>query len=110
MLLPMLLPLLLLLAQVPAWRPDAFLANLTPAALPPVLSARLSGNSATAAAALYAAFIDSPNFAFWFQQRRAPVLHLVEDEVRELYVCTCMRVCVRVGCVGCVCMCSVSVA
>lgn len=98
MLLPMLLPLLLLLAQVPAWRPDAFLANLTPAALPPVLSARLSGNSATAAAALYAAFIDSPNFAFWFQQRRAPVLHLVEDEVRE---------CVRVYVHACVCACRV---
>jgi hypothetical protein len=69
------------LFQVPAWRPESFLANLDPAALPPALTARLSGNAATAAACLYGAFIESPNFAFWFQQRRAPVLHLVEDEV-----------------------------
>jgi hypothetical protein len=67
--------------QVPAWRPDAFLASLEPAALHPALSARLSGNASTAAATLYSAFIESPNFAFWFKERRAPVLHLVEDEV-----------------------------
>lgn len=66
---------------MPAWRPEAFLASLEPAALPPALTARLSGNAATAAAALYAAFIESPNFEFWFRRRRAPVLHLVEDEV-----------------------------
>jgi hypothetical protein len=81
--LPQLSLLLLLLHQVPAWRPDAFLSSLEASTLPPTLAARLSGHTATAAAALYSAFIESPNFAFWFQQRRAPVLHLVEDEVRR---------------------------
>jgi hypothetical protein len=67
--------------QVPAWRPDAFLASLDPAALPPALTARLWGNAGTAARALFAGFIESPHFAFWFQQRRAPVLHLVQAPV-----------------------------
>lgn len=66
---------------MPAWRPEAFLASLDPSTLSPVLTARLAGSTATSAAALYAAFVESPNFAFWFKQRRAPVLHLVEDEV-----------------------------
>lgn len=66
---------------MPTWRPEAFLASLDPSNLSPVLTARLAGSAATSAGALYAAFIESPNFAFWFKQRRAPVLHLVEDEV-----------------------------
>jgi len=70
--------------QVPAWRPEAFLTSLDPATLHPALTARLSGNAGSAARTLYAAFIDSPNFAFWFKQRRAPVLHLVEEQVSTL--------------------------
>jgi hypothetical protein len=75
---------LLRAVQVPAWRPEAFLAHLDPATLSPALTARLCGNAAIAAASLYGAFIESPNFAFWFQQRRAPVLQLVDDEVSVL--------------------------
>jgi hypothetical protein len=86
--------LLLLVLQVPAWRPEAFLSSLDPSTLSPVLTARLAGSAATSAAALYASFIESRNFAFWFKQRRAPVLHLVEEEVGCLVG---WRVCV--GCV-----------
>jgi hypothetical protein len=64
--------------QVPRWCPEQFLASLKSAGLPPALTARLSGNAFGSAAALYAAFIAGPNFAYWFGQQRQAVLHLVE--------------------------------
>eukprot|EP00775_Hariotina_reticulata_P002636 gene2636-2937_t len=69
--------------MVPRWEPEDFLATLSPDDLHPVLTARLVGAPATAAVALYGAFIASPNFAHWFQQHRQPVLHLVEPEPEE---------------------------
>jgi hypothetical protein len=76
----MLLLVIHFLEQVPRWQPEDFLANLSAADLDPVLTVRLVGNPATAAVALYGAFITSPNFAHWFKQRRKSVLHLVEPE------------------------------
>lgn len=99
-----LLPELLLLllppfcCQVPRWDPEEFMDSLKPGMLHPDLTARLAGSTATTAAALYGAFIASPNFAFWFSQHRKPVLHLVEPEPEQVRAACCVL---------CVCVCSV---